>query len=366
MNDARRLTTAAAADDVTAASPAPGVVFPGARILVVEDEPVSRHLLEYLLTSAGYHDLHVVADAAAAAAAFVRISPDLVLTDLRLPDGDGMELVRSLRRAAPPGEYLPIIMITADMTAAVRQEALASGALDFITKPFDPEEVLLRIRNLLHTRLLYCDVQRKARQLEDVLRVRTEELDQARLEVLQRLARAADFRDDATGDHSRRVGIQAERIARRLGLDDTAAGELGRAAMLHDIGKIGVPDGILLKPDALTPGELAVVRQHTVIGREILSGSASPLLQLAAVIAHTHHERWDGAGYHGMRGEEIPLPGRIVAVADAFDVMVNDRPYRRGVPPAEALEVVRDHSGTQFDPQVVQAFLRTVTDEVAE
>jgi putative two-component system response regulator len=334
--------------------------FADAVILGVEDDAVNQHLLRRFLESAGYRSVHMADTVAAAAAMFAELGPDLVLLDMHLPDGDGMELLQRFRDTLAPGEFLPMIMLTADLSPELRQQALAAGAIDFLTKPFDSGEVLLRIGNLLHTRVLHREVQLRAEQLEERVRLRTRELEQSRLDILYRLARAADFRDDATGEHTRRVGGIAESIARQLGMDDETAVDLGRAAMLHDIGKIGIPDGILLKPGPLTPDEVAIIRRHTTIGRDILSGSPAPLMKMAATIAYSHHERWDGDGYHGMSGEDIPLEGRIVTVADTFDVLVNDRPYRRGVSKSEALEVVRGLGGSQFDPGVLDAFLRTM------
>jgi putative two-component system response regulator len=215
----------------------------------------------------------------------------------------------------------------------------------------------LRIRNLLQTRMLHRELRERNGQLEARVAERTRELEQARLDILHRLARAAEFRDDATGEHTRRVGRIAERIARALGLGADEADVVGRAAMLHDIGKIGIPDSILLKPEPLSAEEFDIIKQHTIIGRDILAGSPAPLLQTAELIAYTHHERWDGRGYHGMCEESIPIEGRIVAVADTFDALVNDRPYRAARSIDAAMEELKSERGAQFDPRVLDAFV---------
>jgi putative two-component system response regulator len=334
------------------------VVFHDAGVLIVDDDAANVLLLRRVLETAGYTRVHTAGSAAAAVALFVEVQPDIVLLDLHMPDVDGMELMRRLRRLLAPGEFLPMVMLTGDMSPGVRRGALASGAIDFLTKPFELDEVRLRIRNLLHTRILHRELRGKADELEARVSERTAQLSQARADILERLARAADFRDDATGEHTRRVGSIAGNIALELGVGSVEAERIGRAAMLHDIGKIGVPDSILLKPGPLTEAEFAVIRRHTTIGRDILAGSPARVLQVAAVIAHTHHERWDGAGYHGLVGAAIPLEGRIVAVADTFDALVTDRPYRAACAEAAALAEMRAHRGTQFDPAALDAFLR--------
>jgi putative two-component system response regulator len=334
--------------------------FPDACILIVDDEPTNVLLLASVLESGGYTRIHTASEGRDALARFDEAAPDIVLLDLHMPDIDGMQLMRCVREKLAPGEFLPMVMLTADLSPEVRQRALAEGAMDFLTKPFDFDEVLLRIGNLLTTRRLHLELRGKADDLEERVRARTAELEQARVDILDRLARAADFRDDATGEHTRRVGALVERIALELGIPAREAARIGRAAMLHDLGKIGVPDGILLKAGPLSPGEFELMRLHTTIGREILDGSPAPLLQVAAVIAHTHHERWDGGGYHGMAGTDIPLAGRIVTVADSWDAIVSDRPYRRGSSRTDAIAIMRDLRGTQFDPDVLDAFLRVI------
>lgn len=338
-----------------------GAVVPlhgNARILILDDEHAYITLLEQILASAGYEQVRSVMVPSDALALFPLYEPDIVLLDLHMPQMDGLEVLRRLQQLLQPGDFVPMLMLTGDLSQSVRRDALANGAMDFVTKPFQVGEVLLRIRNLLQTRMLHRELRTRNQDLEARVQERTKELEQARVDILERLARAAEFRDDATGEHTRRVGGVALLIAEELGLSTQDADTIGRAAMLHDIGKIGIPDSILLKPHPLSKKEFDVIKQHTVIGRDILSGSPAPLLRVAEQIAFTHHERWDGTGYHGLTGDAIPLPGRIVAVADTFDALVNDRPYRTARSMTMAVKEMRSQRGAQFDPDVLEAFLR--------
>jgi putative two-component system response regulator len=250
------------------------------------------------------------------------------------------------------------------------QRALGNGAKDFLVKPLDAIEVLLRIRNLLETRFLQLEFRKQNLALEQRVYDQSVDLSDARLEMLARLARAAEYRDDDTGEHTQRVGRTSGLMAGALGLDAQEVELIRHAATLHDVGKIGVPDRILLKPGSLTAAEFEVMKGHVGVGAEILSGSRSPLLRVAEQVALTHHEWWDGSGYRsGLRADEIPLAGRIVAVADVFDALTHDRPYKSAVPLDQALEEIRCLSGRQFDPSLVAAFEqldhRTLLDPIA-
>jgi putative two-component system response regulator len=246
------------------------------------------------------------------------------------------------------------------MTPAARQEALSRGAKDFVSKPFHADEVLLRIRTLLETRFLYFQVQSQNQILEAKVRERTRELEAAQIEIIERLARAAEFRDDNTGQHTERVGQMAALLARQLGLPDPQVSLIRRAAPLHDVGKIGIPDAVLLKLGKLTLEEFELVKTHTTIGARILSGSRFGVLRLAEEIAFSHHERWDGDGYVGIKQDQIPLAGRIVAVADVFDALTQKRPYKSAWPIVEAIAEIERQSTRQFDPEIVEAFLRVI------
>ena len=331
-----------------------------ARIVIVDDEPANVRLLERILQHAGYTDLTSTTDPRDALALCKETEPDLILLDLHMPHVDGFAVMAELRPLLVDDNYLPILVLTADITPEAKQRALSGGAKDFLTKPIDPPEVLLRIKNLLDTRFLHLQLQNQNLILEEKVRVRTRELEEAKLEILNRLARAAEFRDDATGEHTRRVGETAAALAGALGLPAAEVELIGRAAPLHDVGKIGIPDAILLKPGRLTIEEFEVMKTHTTIGAEILAGSRFPLLQLAQEIALTHHERWDGAGYpRGLKGEAIPLVGRVVAVADAFDAMTHDRPYRKALSTPEAWEILWEGAGAQWDGGLVEALAST-------
>jgi len=291
------------------------------------------------------------------------MAPDLVVLDLHMPHMDGFQIMESIRPHIPPNEYLPILVITGDRDSLVRERALSVGARDFLNKPFDVSEVLLRIKNLLETRVLHRQIRRHNEVLEDRVRERTLELAETQVEILNRLALAAEYRDDITGHHAQRVGILAELIARRAGLPEPDVELIRHAAPLHDVGKIGIPDAILMKAGTLTPAEYEVIKSHTAIGGKILSGGRFRLLDSARHIALSHHERWDGGGYlAGLKGTDIPVEGRIVAVADVFDSLTHARPYKGASTPEEAIREIEIGVGTQFDPAMVVAFQQVVRD----
>jgi putative two-component system response regulator len=330
--------------------------FQEARILIVDDEPANVALLERLLKQKGYTNLVATTESSQVLELCARMPPDLIMLDLHMPTPNGFEVLEQLEPWIS-GRWLPVLVLTADATRDTKQRALANGAKDFLVKPLDAVEVLLRIRNLLETRFLQLEFRKQNLELEQRVYDQRVDLSEARLEMLQRLALAAEYRDDATGQHTQRVGRTAALLARSLEIEPEEVELIRHAATLHDVGKIGIPDAILLKPARLTVDEFEQVKAHVTVGAMILSGSNSPLLRVAERVALTHHERWDGTGYvAGMRGEEIPLAGRIVAVADVFDALTNDRPYKAAMPLDEALDEIRRMRGTQFDPDVVDAF----------
>lgn len=331
------------------------------RILIVDDEESNVRLLERFLEQAGYRHIASTSDPQKTLTLFAEFQPDLILLDLHMPYLDGFEVMNQLRQIIPREIYLPILVLTADISPTVRQQALAEGANDFLTKPLDAIEVLLRIKNLLQTRFLHLQLQEQNHLLEEKVYERTQELEEARIEILKRLALAAEYRDDTTGQHTQRVGRTAALLASLLGLPQSEVSNIRRAAPLHDVGKIGIPDYLLLKPGKLTPEEFEMMKTHTIIGAKILGGGQVPLLKMAEEIALTHHERWDGRGYpRGLAGEAIPLVGRIVAVADVFDALIHVRPYKPAIPRNDAIREISLMSGLQFDPKVVQAFLTLV------
>ena len=333
-----------------------------ARILIVDDEPGNVEVLRRLLEHAGFDKVTSTNDPREAAGLYIKCRPDLILLDLHMPHMDGLAVMDELNQIAE-ASYLPILMLTGDVAPEARREALSRGAKDFVNKPFHADEVLLRIRTLLETRFLYLQIQGQNQLLEAKVRERTRELEAAQIEIMERLARAAEFRDDNTGQHTERVGQMAALLARQLRLPDAEVSLIRRAAPLHDVGKIGIPDSILLKLGKLTLQEFELVKTHTAIGARILSGSRFPLLRLAEEIALTHHERWDGTGYAGMRGDSIPLVGRIVAVADVFDALTQKRPYKPAWPVSDAIAEIERQRDRQFDPRIVDAFLRVIEEQ---
>jgi putative two-component system response regulator len=335
----------------------PESVVEQARILIVDDVIANVHLLESHLKRAGYIHIRGVTDPHEVVAACDDFSPDLILLDLRMPDLDGIDVMNLLGRRIA-ADQIPVLVLTADLLPETKVRALAAGARDFLTKPFEHTEVLLRIANLLETRFLHLAARGENLRLETEVRRRTADLERAQLEILERLARAAEFRDDATQQHTARVGYVAGLIAAELESDDHFVETVRRAASLHDVGKIGIPDAVLLKPGPLTIPEFEVVKTHTTIGAAILSGGSSELVRLAQSIALSHHERWDGFGYPEMRaGESIPREARIVTVADAFDALTHSRPYKDGSTVEQAIAAIRLQAGRQFDPEVVDALI---------
>jgi putative two-component system response regulator len=322
-----------------------------ARIMIVDDEPANVELLRQVLRRSGYTNVRGFGDPRAARTAYAAWQPDLLLLDLHMPHMTGVELAMRLREDAA-GRAAPVIMLTADNTIDARRESLATIARDYITKPFDIREAMLRIEKVLHAQM-------EQTRLEETIATGSREVEAARWETLERLALAAEYRDHEGQDHAWRVGRTSALLARELSLPPTEAKIIGRAAVLHDVGKIGIADRVLLKNGRLDAVERALMQEHTVIGASILAGSSSELLRVGEVIAATHHERCDGNGYPaGTPGHETPLPGRIVAVADVFDALTHARPYKPAWDIDRACSEIRAGAGSQFDPDVVECFGR--------
>lgn len=321
-----------------------------ARILVVDDTEMNLRLMRRILQGAGYSDIRTAPDGNDILAVFVEFHPDLILLDLHMPGKDGFEVLRDLQPAMNAG-YLPVLMLTGDLSAETKHRALALGAKDFLVKPFDTAEVVLRIQNLLETRFLYLSLDTRVRE-------RTADLEQSQYEILERLARAAEIRDDDTGRHTQRVGELSAKLAAAAGLPSRVVALIRHASPLHDVGKIGIPDAILRKPGNLTKNEMAVMRTHTTIGAQILSGGQSELVSMAERIALGHHEWWNGGGYpHEISGADIPIEARIVGLADFIDALSHHRPYREAWPMHRVLEEVKVRSGTHFDPNLVEKLI---------
>jgi len=291
--------------------------------------------------------------------------PDLVLVDYMMPELDGLAFIQRFR-ALRGKSSTPVVMITADTESEIRYRALESGANDFLTKPVDKVELTARVRNMLALRKSQLQLANRAAWLADEVRKATAEIQAREREVIYRLSRAAEYRDPETGAHILRMAHYARHIAANLGLPSAELDLLLDAAPMHDVGKMGTPDHILLKPGRLEPDEMVTMRQHAEIGAMILEGSASPLLQTAAMIAITHHEKFDGSGYpKGLKGEDIPLFGRIVAVADVFDALTSARPYKPAWELERATDYLRENAGSHFDPRCVEAFFERWDDVLA-
>jgi putative two-component system response regulator len=332
-------------------------------VMVVDDEPDNRDLLLRLLQGAGFSDVMLMSSAEDAVALCAVDAPDLLLLDLRMPGLDGLGVLDRLAGQRKDDGHFPVLVLTGDDSVSARRRALSAGADDFLAKPFDPIEVQLRVEHLLGTHVMRCLLSDERRHLQSLVVEQTYEIELTRAEVLDRLALTSEFRDDDTQEHAMRIGHAAAMLAEQLGCSPRWSDLLCRAAPLHDIGKLGISDAILLKPGPLTREERMAMQEHTTIGARILGRSRSELLQLAQEVALTHHERWDGSGYPaGMAGEQTPQSGRIVAVADVFDALSHVRPYKAAWPVDEARGWIVEHAGTHFDPEVVQAFVEIEDD----
>jgi putative two-component system response regulator len=337
-----------------------------AKILIVDDQEANILLLRRLLQElGGFEQIASTTNPRETFTLLTDFEPDIILLDLAMPELDGFGVMEQLNMILPKESFLPIIVLTADISATTKQRALQAGARDFLTKPFDSTEALLRIRNLLETRFLHLKLEarvlERTKALEEAhteLFNRAKEVEASQLEVLERLGACAEYRDDATGQHTQRVGELATQVAQALGLPQNQVELISKAAPLHDIGKIGISDAILLKPDRLNEVERNQVQKHTSIGANILRNGHSPLIQMAQEIALTHHERYDGLGYpNGLTGENIPISGRIVAIVDVYDALTHERPYKHAWTHEEAILEIQRQSGTGFDPRVVQVFV---------
>lgn len=334
--------------------------FPDSRILIVDDSELNLQVPEGYLKWAGYGNIRTCLDARDALLIVSNWEPDLIILDLHMPVTTGYDFLKIVRSQSIRDE-LPILVFTGDTSDEARKAALELGATDFLTKPGDAVEIVLRVRNFLKLRHQFLELQRSRANLERRVIERTQELLEARAEALECLARAGEYHDDNTGEHTRRVGVMSAAIAEEMGLDPKLIGLIRLAAPLHDLGKIGISDTILLKPGKLTDEERATMKTHAFIGASILQGCRSPQLQMAYEISFAHHERWDGAGYPtGLSGEDIPVAARIVAVADVFDALCSKREYKEAWSIESAMQELEANSGTQFDPVVVDAFKRVM------
>jgi putative two-component system response regulator len=325
------------------------------RVLIVDDEPYIRELIQRCLELEGYH-CRTAPNAESALDALGEDRYQLLVSDIHMPGMSGLDLLQIVRDRHPE---LAVLMVTGVDDRKVGIQALRLGAFGYLIKPFDVNELAINAANALQRRQLSLLSQATQERLEGEVRRRTTQIRRREEEIALRLVAAAEFRDADTGAHVRRIGLYAASLAQLLGWPAAKVDDLRVAAMMHDIGKIGVPDSILLKPGPLLPDEFEVIKQHTVIGARILERSEIALIDMAREIALSHHERWDGGGYpQGLAGESIPPAARIVAVCDVYDALVHDRIYRPAIPEREVLELMAAQRGRHFDAQMLDPFLR--------
>lgn len=327
-------------------------------ILIVDDNEANTDLLKWTLEEEGFDNLMTLNDSRDVKKTLKENEVDLLILDIRMPYLDGFEIMEMINRDFASMKF-PIIVVTAEDTN--REKSLKLGATDFITKPFVNWEVILRINNALKNQYYFKNEETKAEELSKLVRERTAEIEETQKEVVRRLAKASEYRDNETGMHIIRMSNICRIIAEKMGCDKNYLELLLNASSLHDVGKIGIPDAILLKPGRLDPSEREIMETHVNIGFEVLSGHHSPLLIMAAEIALCHHEKWDGTGYpRKLKGENIPLSARISSLADVADALLSTRPYKEAWPVERVTEFILSEKGKHFDPEIVDIFIEEV------
>ncbi|MFC1684295.1 HD domain-containing phosphohydrolase [Pseudomonadota bacterium] len=343
-----------------------------AKILIVDDQPPNVLLLRKMLEAEGYSNIATTSDSKQVQQLHRMSHYDLILLDIRMPEMDGFGVMEQLKKDSN-GDYLPVLVLTAQTDEETRIRALKQGARDFVTKPFNRMEVLNRIQNILEVRLLHNQLREHNSVLEERVRERTIELRETQLEIVRRLGYAAEHRDNETGLHIIRMSKYCQLLAIQIGWNETNAELILHSSPMHDIGKLGIPDRILLKPGKLDAEEWEIMKSHSLKGAEILTGHPSELLRMAKDIALYHHEKWNGKGYpYGLNGKEIPLSARIVSIIDVFDALTSKRPYKEAWPLEQALDEIKAGRGEHFDPDITDAFfhilpqIRSIMEEYAE
>ncbi len=335
-----------------------------AQILIVDNDLSVVRLLTQALESAGYKELRGFTDPLKFCSAFDSVDPDLIVLDIGMPGPDGHNLLDTLCSKRSPDTFLPVLAIGAPDDLEVRRRTIEAGAKDFLAKPIQIPDFILRVYSLLDTRFLERRLRENYRVLMAQMERRTREVGQAHVETLERLAQVAELRDDNTGRHAHRVARLSALLAQELSLPPEEVELIMQSAPLHDIGKVGIGDHVLLKNGGLSAEDREVMENHTLLGAELLKGGRSDLMKMARQIALSHHERWDGRGYpQGLQAEQIPLPARIVAVADAFDALTHERPYKEAWSIPDALAEIEQERGWQFDPRVVDALMHIAEQE---
>jgi len=332
--------------------------FPNAKIFIVDDDAISIRLLTKILTEAGYKNIKTTRNPNKVHKIYNDFKPDLLILDLHMPHMEGFKIMDELGDMHKD-DYLPILVISQERNRVIQFSALEAGAKDFLVKPYDSIEVLLRIRNFLEVRMLHRELSNQNKILEEKIQIRTEQLYQTQKDVIERLSRALDYRDSSTGTHTTRMSQYTFYLASAVGLSPMECAIMSTASLLHDVGKIGIPDSILQKPGKLSSEEWKIMKTHTTIGSELLSGSNSKFLKLGEEIALSHHERWDGSGYpKGLKKEKIPLTSRICGLCDVLDALTSHRPYKNAWPIEDAVKEIKSGSGTHFDPHIVDCFFK--------
>jgi len=337
------------------------------KILIIDDEPGNVNIFERVLKDSGFSNVTSITDSLKAVETYEKIKPDLILLDLKMPGLDGFGVMAALKKIEIE-TYLPILVLTAQRDQATRLRALESGAKDFIAKPFEMTEALARVKNMLEVSLLYKEVREMNLGLEYRVRKRTRELEESRLDIIHRLVRATGCRNKSTAPDVTRLGHYCSLLAEEMGMPPEQCNLIQQASPLHDIGKIGIPDEILIREETLSHEELEIFKLHPVMGAEILEGSDSELLQLAESICKNHEEKWDGSGYpNGLKGEETPLAARVVAVCVELENLTgpaNEPPISLEA----AIKEIESKSGVFFDPKVVAVCKRVLPEikEIAE
>lgn len=354
------------------------------KIMIIDDEPLVIRVVRRFLAADGFNNFVTIEDSRTAIERIRNETPDVVLLDIMMPHLTGLDLLRE-RQKDQSMMLIPFIILSANSENQIKREALSYGATDFLSKPVDASDLTVRVQNLLTVKRQHDRIANYAIELEEQVRQRTEQIERSREQIIHCLAKAGEYRDNETGEHVTRVGKYCAVIANELGFDADYCHQIELAAQLHDVGKIGIPDSVLLNPGKLNHAEFEVMKrhcnlgcdimeplaesekerinQHGAVGSSIMEGVNSPMLELAAVIARTHHEKWDGTGYpNGVVGDQIPIEGRICCCADVFDALSSDRPYKSKFPLQKCLEIMISERGTRFDPVVLDAFLKRLGD----
>ena len=355
-----------------------------AKIMIIDDEDLVIRVVRRFLSADGYTEFVTLSDPRLALETIIREQPDVVLLDIMMPHITGLDLLK-VRQKTTSLQHIPFIILSANSENQIKREALKMGATDFLSKPVDPSDLTVRVQNALTVKRHHDHLLNYAAELERQVGIRTEQIEKSREQIIHCLARAAEYRDNETGEHVIRVGKYCAVIAKQLGFEPGYCREIELAAQLHDVGKIGIPDSVLLNPgklsheefdimkthcglgtqimEPLATGDGARVRAHAEVGGFIMDGVDSPMLELAVVIAKTHHEKWDGTGYpNQLKGDSIPIEGRICCVADVYDALCSERPYKPKFPIKKCLEIMLSERGTRFDPIVLDAFFDKIAD----